>query len=276
MRTLALVVLLAACGGSDGPRPRTYGGDRPADLRTPATLTDGKQYPLVVILHGYGVNGFTQFAVFHAQKLLDANEALVIAPDGTTDSMGHQFWNADPACCDMDGANPDDVGYIGKLVDDIVADWPIDTKQIYFIGHSNGAWMSYRMACDRADLMAAIAPLAGNAALDASKCNPTKPVSVLHMHGTADDMVPYGASPGAVYDVAQWAQHDGCGTTRTPTVTLDLDQLVDGAETHGETTAGCPSGVAVDLWTMEGTTHIPLFNDGAIDQIFGWLTAHKR
>lgn len=277
MRTLALVVLLSACGSSsDGPRPRTYGGDRPADLRIPAAFTEGKQYPLVVVLHGYGINGFTQIAEFGAQRLLDENKVLMIAPDGTTDSMGHQFWNADPACCDMDGKNPDDVGYLGGLVDDIVADWPIDTKQIYFIGHSNGAWMSYRMACDRADLMAAIGTLAGNAALDASKCNPSKPVSVLHMHGTADDLVPYAASPGAVYDVEQWAQHDGCGTTRTPTVTLDLDQLVAGAETHGETTAGCPSGVAVDLWTMEGTTHVPLFTSDAIEQIFDWLTAHKR
>ncbi|HSD87259.1 MAG TPA: PHB depolymerase family esterase [Kofleriaceae bacterium] len=277
MRASVLLALLIACSGSDGGmRTKTYGGDRPAELRTPEMLTPGKQYPLVVILHGYSINGFTQFAVYGASKLLTDDKALVIAPDGTTDSAGHQFWNADPACCDMDNRNPDDVGYIGGLIEDILADWPIDRNQVYVIGHSNGGYMSYRMACERADLIAAISPLAGNAATDASVCNPSRPVSVLHLHGTLDDEVPYGTTPGAVYDVTQWAQHDGCGTSRSGTVQLDLDTLVDGAETHGETTAGCPAGIAVDLWTMEGTNHIPVFNPNAIDSIFGWLTAHKR
>jgi polyhydroxybutyrate depolymerase len=278
MRALALVLLLAACGSSDdGPPPKTYGGDRPADLKTPATLTDGKQYPLLVILHGYGANGFAQYAFFNAQAVVNADKALVIAPDGTTSTTtGKLFWNADPACCDFDRQNPDDVAYIGGLIDDIVADWPIDKNQIYILGHSNGGYMAYRMACERSDVIAAIGSLAGNAATTASACNPTKPVSVLQMHGTVDDTVPYATSPGAVYDVNQWAQHDGCGTTRTPTVTLDLDSTVAGTETHGETTAGCPAGVAVDLWTMEGSGHIPIFNSTAIDDIFGWLAAHKR
>jgi len=239
-------------------------------------LTDGKKYPLVVVLHGFGVNGFTQFAVYGAQKLLDEDKALVIAPDGTVNNEGMAFWNADAACCDRDHQNPDDVAYIGSLIEDISADWPVDPKQVYLIGHSNGGYMSYRMACERADLIAAIAPLAGNAATTATACDPSQPVSVLHMHGTLDDTVPFAETPGAEYDVAQWATHDGCGSTRTPTVTLDLDTLVDGAETHGATTSGCPSGISVDLWTMEGTNHIPVFGSNAIDDIFNWLTAHKR
>ncbi|HUS31819.1 MAG TPA: PHB depolymerase family esterase [Kofleriaceae bacterium] len=278
MRGLALVMLLAACGSSDdAPPTKTYGGDRPVDLRTPATLTEGKKYPLVVILHGFGANGFAQYAFFNASALVNSDRALVLAPDGTVNSSGQQFWNADPACCDFEGKNPDDVAYIGGLIDDVVADWPIDKNQIYLIGHSNGGYMSYRMACERADVIAAVASLAGNAATNASACTPDKPVNVLHMHGTADATVPFASGgTGAVASVSQWATHDGCGTTRTSTVTLDLDSQVAGAETHGETTSGCPSGVAVDLWTMEGSSHIPLFNANAIDDIFSWLTAHKR
>lgn len=283
MRAALLILVLAACG-SDGGKPmstKTFGGDRPADLETPTTLTAGKQYPLIVLLHGFGANGFAQSAFFHMQKLTALDAALWIAPDGTTNSTGKQFWNADPACCDLEGQNPDDVGYLGRLVEDIEAEWPVDPDQVFFIGHSNGGFMSYRMACERADLIAGITSLAGNAASTPSSCNPSRPVSVLHMHGTADATVPYTGGTtfgggGAVSSVEQWAAHDACGTTRTPTVTLDLDTVVAGSETHGETTAGCGSDVAVDLWTMEGSGHIPGFNDMIPGVIFDWLLAHKR
>lgn len=284
MRSLLPVVLFAAaCGGSESKpmSTKTFGGDRPADLKTPTELTSGKQYPLVVVLHGYTANGFAQAAYFHMQDLTNADAALWIAPDGTTSLTGEQFWNADSACCDLDNQNPDDVGYLGSLVDDIVKEWPIDEDQIFFVGHSNGGYMSYRMACERADRISAIISLAGNASSMPSACNPSEPVSVLHMHGTADGTVPYQGGAGfggvgAVSSVNQWADHDGCQTTRTTTVTLDLDTNIAGAETHGETLGGCPSGVGIDLWTLEGSGHIPIFNDTIAPTLFDWLVAHKR
>jgi polyhydroxybutyrate depolymerase len=280
MRALAVVVLLAACSDTHtDPPPKTYGGDRPVALHTPATLTDGKDYPLVVILHGYSANGFAQYAYFGADRLVTSDKALVIAPDGLVDSGGKQFWNADAACCDFDKKNPDDVAYIGGLIDDISRDWPVDKNQVFLIGHSNGGFMSYRMACDRADAIAGIASLAGNASTDPSKCNPTKPVSVLQMHGTADDTVPYDGTSlgiGAVGDVMQWATKDGCTGSRTSDGMADLDSTIAGEETKKESTGGCPTGVAVDLWSLQGSSHIPILTPGAIDQIFDWLVAHKR
>ena len=141
--------------------------------------------------------------------------------------------------------------------------------------------MSYRMACERADRIAAIISLAGNASSAPSACNPSEPVSVLHMHGTADGTVPYtgGAGlggAGAVSSVEQWANHDGCQTARTATVTLDLDTNVAGAETQGETLSGCPSGVGIDLWTLEGSGHIPIFNDSIATTLMDWFVTHKR
>src|SRR4051812_24182966 len=153
MRCASLVLfVLAACGTSDdGPRPTTFGGDRPVDIKAPAMLTEGKDYPLVVVLHGYGANGLVQSAFFGTATLPAMDAALVIAPDGTTDSTGKQFWNADPACCDFGHTNVDDVGYIGGLIDDVIDTWPVDKKQVYIVGHSNGGYMAYRMACERAD-----------------------------------------------------------------------------------------------------------------------------
>jgi polyhydroxybutyrate depolymerase len=282
MRALPLLLFLIACGeSSDGPRTKTFGGQRPADLETPDMLVEGKQYPLVVVLHGFGANGFAQYAYFHLSSLVTSGQVLAIAPDGTTNSGGMQFWNADPACCDFGGQNPDDVGYLGGLIEDVIAEWPVDPDQVYVIGHSNGGYMAYRMACERADLIAGIVSLAGNAASIASSCAPSQAVSVLHLHGTLDDAVPYTGGSGvggvgAVASVTQWATHDGCGSTRAPTVTLDLDTLVVGSETHGEATAGCPPGTAVDLWTLEGSGHIPIFDATIATTLLDWLTAHGR
>jgi polyhydroxybutyrate depolymerase len=56
--------------------------------------------------------------------------------------------------------------------------------------------MAYRMACQSADLIAGIASLAGMTLLNPSNCAPTQAVNILHIHGTADTMVPSGG--GAV------------------------------------------------------------------------------
>ncbi len=284
MRIAPIVfLLLAACGDGDdgGPRPTTFGGDRPVELKAPATLTDGKEYPLVVVLHGYGASGFVQSAYFNTSMLPGMDAALVLAPDGTVDASGKQFWNADPACCDFGGKNPDDVGYIGGLIDDVLATWPVDRKQVFIVGHSNGGFMAYRMACERADVIAAIAPLAGLASSDAAACKPSRPVNVLHMHGTADDTVPYGPTSaigtvGALGSVAQWAAKNGCGATRTPGSDVDLVPTIAGAETHRSTETDCPAEGAVELWAIEGAGHVPAFGSSFLGTLMQWFTDHRR
>ena len=250
-----------------------FGGDRPAELKVPAMLTEGKQYPLLVVLHGFGASGFVQTAFFGVGGLPAADQALLIAPDGTENSTGKQFWNADPACCDFEGQKPDDVAYIGSLIDDIKDEWPVDPAQVFILGHSNGGYMAYRMACERADAIAAIASLAGNAASMPATCNPAQHVSVVHLHGTVDDTVPY---TGAVPSVDQWAAKNGCGTTRSVASDLDLDNSVQGAETHVAPTTGCPTNGAVELWTMEGSSHVPVMNASFATTLLDWFTAHKR
>src|SRR5690606_11379293 len=109
-------------------------------------------------------------------------------------------------------------------------------NQVFVLGHSNGGYMAYRMACERADAITAIASLAGNASSMPEACTPSRPVNVVHLHGTADDTVPFA---GAMPSVEQWAMKNGCGTTRTPTMDYDFDTAVAGAETHAAATDGC-------------------------------------
>jgi polyhydroxybutyrate depolymerase len=283
LRTLLAVVVLASCGGGDdAPRPLTFGGDRPTDLEVPVTLTEGKRYPLYLVLHGFGANGFAQAAYFGVSGLPAANEALVIAPDGTPNSAGRQFWNADPACCDFEGQQPDDVAYLGGLIDDVLDTWPVDPDQVFVVGHSNGGFMAYRLACERADVIAAIGSLAGLASSTAAACQPAREVNVLQIHGTIDATVPYtggGTGIGAVGaegSVMQWGTHNGCGTTRTDGDLLDLENSVPGAETHPHTTNGCPENGAVDLWEMQGAGHIPIFSPTFTPTLVQWFADHRR
>jgi polyhydroxybutyrate depolymerase len=260
-----------------------FGGDRPAQLKTPATRTPGKQYPLIVLLHGFGASGFAQSAYFHLRTLVEADLAMYIAPDGTlATGSGRQFWNADPVCCDFENQNPDDVGYLGTLVEDVLDEWPvIDRGAVFFVGHSNGGYMSYRMACERADLIAGIVSLAGNAQTNAAGCTPARHVAVLHLHGTLDTAVPYEGGPGgggigAEGSTEQWAAKNGCATTRASGTALDLDSLVVGAETKPQPYTGCPADGAVELWRMEGSSHLPLFDMPIAVTLLDWLVAHQR
>ncbi|HTJ47343.1 MAG TPA: PHB depolymerase family esterase [Kofleriaceae bacterium] len=284
MKCALMLIVVAACGSSAAlPDAAPLGGDRPVGLQAPPSIESGKTYPLILILHGYGANGFVQQRVFHMADEPKTRGAFVMAPDGLVDSTGHSYWNADAACCDLDHTGNDDVAYLGGLLDRVIAEHPIDRSRVFVIGHSNGAWMAYRLACDRADVVTDIVALAGAASSMPSSCNPVKPVSVLHMHGTADQEVPYAGAdagglhvPGAVESVAVWAAHDQCSGALTPGAKVDIESNLAGDETQENATAGCPPNLAADLWTIEGGVHLPNFGDAIEPDLWAWLDAHPR
>ncbi len=287
MRRLALsLLLLAACGGDDAAAPidapmrqTTFGGARPVTLQVPTDFDATRSYPLLIILHGYGANAFLQQGYFKLNDAATTRQMFILAPDGTLDSGGSQFWNSGPECCDFGGLEPDDVAYIGGMIDDVKAAWPV--ASVALLGHSNGAFMAYRMACERADVIDQIAGLAGHAS--SLPCNPTRPVSVLHIHGTGDATVPYETgvfggvqSPGAVDSVTLWASKNGCTGARAATGMKDLDAAQPGAESTAEATAGCPAGGAADLWTIPNGSHIPSLATTFPDDLTAWLAASHR
>jgi polyhydroxybutyrate depolymerase len=275
--------------GLGGYDPMSFGGSRPTKLYVPSGYT-GAPTPLVILLHGYGASGGEEdlYLDFHATA--EAKTVLYAHPDGTIDKSGSKFWNATDACCNFYGSTVDDSAYLTALVEEIGKRYSVDPKRVYFFGHSNGAFMSYRMACDHADMVAAIVSLAGATWLDTSKCKPSAPVSVLEVHGTSDTMVLYGGSattadggtggtyPGATTTVADWATYDGCSSppdTSLPPMHIDASQ--SGNETHvTHYSAGCRSGSEVDLWTIDGGMHIPGFTPTFVPDAFDFLLSHHR
>jgi polyhydroxybutyrate depolymerase len=275
LHRVAVLLLVIGCGdnGGDGtPPPTEFGGDRLVTLKVPEPLVPGRHYPLLLILHGYGASGLVQTAYFGLDDVASRGEAFVLAPDGLVDSTGHQFWNADAVCCDLDHKNPDDVGYLSGVVEEVMAAWPVDPDKVRVVGHSNGGFMAYRLACDRADLFTSIIALAGDASSGVT-CAPAGPIHTLHIHGTADTTVPFS---GAQPSIDTWATHNGCATTHTAGPTFDLDGAVPGAETSSTITDGCPPSGAVELWTMTGSDHIPTFSNSFDTAISQWFGDHPR
>lgn len=260
-----LLVVVCACGGS--ARETTFGGDRPVELQVPADTS--APLPLLMVLHAYATTAAEQVKYFKIGGVVADDEAFLIAPNGKTDSTGAQFWNADPVCCDVDHTGVDDSAYLGKVLDDVLAAWPeIDPARVFVLGHSNGGFMAYRLACDRADVISAIGVLAGEA--PTAPCAPSQPVDLLAIHGDADATAPYASE---MTSLAQWADYDHCATTRTAVGMLDLDASLPGAETTDFREDGC---AAMEFWSIAGGTHVPTWSDAFVPTLWAWFGAHHR
>jgi polyhydroxybutyrate depolymerase len=273
----------------------TVGGDRPVTVHLPSPDL-GSPAPLILLLHGYGASPAEIEDYFRLGREAAARGILLAAPEGTVDSDGRRFWNATDACCDVDGSGIDDVGYLRRLIDEIQTVANVDPKRVYLGGHSNGGFMSYRMACQHADVVAAIASLAGASLAERDDCRPSEPVAVLQIHGTADDVIRFDGGdlsdliggrgparpyPGARETAAIWAAYDGCDGELVETEeTLDIDTLVSGPSGPAETTiaraTGCEPGGHVELWTIPDGGHVPSLSGAFGVEVLDFLLEHPK
>ena len=198
-----------ACGRDPEPGARTLtvrsgGLTRASRVHVPARVREGRPAPLLLVLHGAGGTGpefepYTRFS-----ELADREGFVAVYP-----SAVDRFWTVGA------GEGPDDVRFLGDLLDRLEVDLCIDPARVFVTGLSNGGGMSVRLACTLGDRIAAAAPVAG-AYGNLPPCEPARPVSVLEMHGDADPIVPYeGDGPGSVTSAEgfarAWAERNGCG-----------------------------------------------------------------
>ena len=258
---------------------------RPYRMVVPAGYQMNTATPFVLLLHGYTATGLTQDMYFKLSQLAQSRTFLLATPDGTVDASGQHFWNATDGCCDLYGTHVDDVFYLTAVMDDVALKYNVDPRRIFVMGHSNGAFMAHRMACDRADRIAGIMALAGDNWLDATKCSPTShEVAILQVHGTLDAVIPYGGGtqagqgtfPSAKNSVKSWAEKFGCSTTLTSAGSdLDLEATLLGNETIRQQHAGCSAG-AVELWSIQGGSHLPTFGSDWPGKLYDFLMAHPK
>ncbi|WP_395018341.1 alpha/beta hydrolase family esterase [Dongia sp.] len=219
----------------------------PRSVKAPAAL--------VIVLHGGGGSAKSAIDQTGFDAEADQRGFVVAYPEGTARSRFHT-WNAGACCGVAVERGVDDVGFIRAMVAEIGATTPLDPKRIYATGLSNGGMMAYRLGCEASDLVAAIAPV--SAVVMVAPCEPSFPVSVLHIHGTADRNVPIEGGVGAKSivkipyppverSVAFWAGYDDCRndpivSSPAPDVTLRSYPL-------------CSLGIAVDYYVIQGGSH---------------------
>jgi polyhydroxybutyrate depolymerase len=191
-------------------------------------------------------------------KTSDKAGFIVVYPSGTGTGP-FLVWNAGGFRGKLAEGKPDDVAYIGKLLDDLATVVNVDTKRVYACGMSNGAMMCYRLAAEMSDRIAAIAPVAGTIAIEESK--PQRPVPVIHFHGTKDNIVPFEMPKrksqfmkflGVEESIQTWVNLNGCDKTcTTETISKDDDELKVTRQTY----SGRKAGADVVLITIEDGGH---------------------
>lgn len=201
---------------------------------------------VVVVLHPLGGNARQAERSYGWNEVADAEGFLVVYPDGRDSS-----WNAGGGCCGTAAEEDvDDVGFLTVLIETLLEDEDVDPNRVYVTGMSNGGMLSYALACDT-DSVAAIAPVAATMLPD---CPNPAPVSVLHVHGTADRVVHFDGglasdagevdTPSVSAVVEHWRTVGDCTAPTGTTV---------GTVQHS--TASCAEGREVHLTTVGGLGH---------------------
>jgi polyhydroxybutyrate depolymerase len=255
----AAPVVPHSCSGKTGaPGDSTLnltsgGMARDSLLHVPPSYEAGHGMPLVINYHGFSSNAPEQVALTNMNPVADAKHFIVAYPDGL--GMG---WNAGACCSELQPAGVDDVQFTKDLLALLEKDYCIDPRRIYATGFSNGGFMSHLLGCKMSDVFAAIAPVSGVMGIPDDSCNPLRPVPVLHIHGTADPVVPYDGGPALkllppiVFQSVQqtmefWRGADSC--LGPPVVVFD----------KGDATCvqwgDCQGSVEVQLCTLSGDGH---------------------
>jgi polyhydroxybutyrate depolymerase len=209
-------------------------------VHVPKNIDPTKPAPVLLALHGAAMDGPMMVWFSGLNKKSEQEGFIVVYPSGTGTGR-FLTWNAGGLRGTMAQAKPDDVAFIGTLLDDLNTVAHVDTKRIYACGMSNGGMMCYRLASELSDRIAAIAPVAGTIAID--ECKPSRPVPVIHFHGSSDSIVPFDMSGGkappfmklkGVEDsVRIWVKLNGCdATAKTEIISQKPDDLTVTRETY--------------------------------------------
>lgn len=193
--------------------------------------------PLVIALHGglQSVEGLVQMS--NLDEEARRSGFAVVYPVGE-----QRTWNAGRCCGPAVRRRIDDVGFVSALIDRLVDDGVADPTRVYATGISNGGMLAYRLAVERAGRIAAVAPVAASMVTDG---HPDVPVSVVHIHGTRDRMVPFGggigersltqvANPPVREVIDRWRRFAGAmagpSVTHAPPATIETWTAPDGTE----------------------------------------------
>lgn len=220
----------------------------------PSIYTGANPVPLIICLHGLG-DTMDNFKNIGLDDIADTANFIVLTPQAINSILG-TAWNSGASQGGMQlNQNVDDAGFIIALIDSTAALYNIDQKRVYLTGFSMGSFMCHRMACEHGDRICAIASVAGTIG-SAIQCNPSRPVPVIHFHGTADQTISYTANPyGLSVDtlLKYWVNVDGCNPD--PIFEEMPDVASDGFTVEHFEYRGGDNGTRVEHYKVIGADH---------------------
>jgi polyhydroxybutyrate depolymerase len=233
----------------------THNGiERDYIIYVPASYTGNVEVPLVFNFHGYGSNATEQMWYGDFRPTADTAGFLLVHPEGTLFN-GITHWNVGGWTI---GSTADDVGFTAALLDSLSAEYSIDENRVFATGMSNGGFMSFLLACQLSDRIAAIASVTGSMTPETyNNSNPQHPMPILQMHGTSDGVVPYNGAffSKSIDDVIDyWVGYNNCNATPAITVLPDLDPN-DGSTVELYAYSDGESGVSVEHYKITGGGH---------------------
>ncbi len=241
-----------------GEQVESGGQTRTYLVHLPQNYDRAQHWPVVFVLHGGGGQGRGMDFVTHFNDFADRNGVIAVYPDGLT-----RGWNDGRVTRRLAQRTADDVSFISALLDKLESEYSVDSARVYATGISNGGFMSFRLGCELAPRIAAIAPVAAALSVDLAKtCHPARPVPMLMINGTADPLVPYQggdvfAEGGAIFSAEvsaqKWAQMDGCSAA--PAAATVPPKSLGGLTTRMIRYSECKSRAEVELRAIEGGGH---------------------
>ena len=245
-----------------------HGGlQRDYTLYIPASYSAGTEVPLVFNFHGYTSNAFQQMLYGDFRIISDTEGFIIVHPEGTLDNSGISHWNVG-----WGGSTVDDIGFTEALIDSLSAIYSIDNSRIYSTGMSNGGFMSYQLACELSDRIAAIASVTGSMNIGwFNSCNPNHPMPVMEIHGTLDPTVSYNNSSftESIPDImGYWQNFNNCNSTPIITNVPDINSN-DGCTVEHQIWENGTNGASVEHYKIIDGEHSwpgAIFPNGTTNQ----------
>ena len=223
-------------------------------LYVPETYTGNSAASIVLNFHGYGSSATQQMWYGDFRPIADTADFLIVHPQGTLFN-GISHWNVGGWTV---GSTVDDVGFVEALIDSLSVDYNIDSTRIYATGMSNGGFMSFLLASQLSEKIAAIGSVAGSMTPETyNNSNPAHPTPILQFHGTADGVVPYNGAIWtlSVEDALQyWVDYNHCNTLPSITPLPDIDPN-DGSTVEHIVYSGGDNEVNVEHFKVLGGEH---------------------
>jgi polyhydroxybutyrate depolymerase len=246
------------------------GRERTFLLHIPATIDRQQASPVIINFHGGGGNARGQQAYSRMDLTAAKYKFIVVYPNGSGAFKQRLLtWNAGTCCGYAMQHKIDDVGFIREIITRLPRYSKIDPQRIYATGMSNGGMMSYRLALELSDKIAAIAPVAG--AMHVANFNPKRPIPIMHVHSVDDPRALYHGGLGPAFPLTnqrvehrdvnevleQWAQYNHCqqGPQLYKQVSVTTkDHGTQGAEKWAYT--ACRQRAEVVHWKLTGAGHV--------------------